>query len=75
MAEKTLLDEPARARMSLLRGQMAFASSDITGAPPLLLEAATRFEMLDARLSPRGLPGRVVHGDTWRAFRGSREFA
>jgi len=51
VAEKTLLDEPARARMSLLRGQMAFASSDITGAPPLLLEAATRFEMLDARLA------------------------
>lgn len=51
MAETTLLDEPTRARISLLRGQMAFASSDSTGAPPLLLEAATRFEALDARLA------------------------
>ncbi len=51
VAETALLDEPARARMSLLRGQMAFASSDSTGAPPLLLEAATRFEALDARLA------------------------
>jgi DNA-binding NarL/FixJ family response regulator len=51
VAETTLLDEPARARISLLRGQMAFASSDSAGAAPLLLEAATRFEALDARLA------------------------
>ena len=35
--------------MSLLRGQMALTSSDSTGAPPLLLEAASRFEAIDAR--------------------------
>jgi hypothetical protein len=51
VAETALLDEPARARMSLLRGQMAFASGDITGAPPLLLEAATRYNPRDARLA------------------------
>ena len=49
VAETALLDESARARMSLLRGQMALTSSDSTGAPPLLLEAARRFEAIDPR--------------------------
>jgi DNA-binding CsgD family transcriptional regulator/tetratricopeptide (TPR) repeat protein len=49
MAETALLDEPTRARMSLLHGQMALTSRDSADAPPLLLEAARHFEAIDAR--------------------------
>ena len=49
VAESALLDEPTRARMCLLHGQMALGSSDSAGALPLLLEAARRFEAIDAR--------------------------
>jgi DNA-binding CsgD family transcriptional regulator len=45
------LDEIQRARADLLRGQIAFASSRGSGAPPLLLKAARQFEPLDVRLA------------------------
>jgi DNA-binding CsgD family transcriptional regulator len=50
-AEAGPLDEFARARAELLRGQIAFASGHGRDAPPLLLRAARRFEPLDARLA------------------------
>jgi DNA-binding CsgD family transcriptional regulator len=40
-----------RARADLLRGQIAFASSRGSDAPPLLLKAARQFEPLDPRLA------------------------
>jgi DNA-binding CsgD family transcriptional regulator len=45
------LDELQRARVDLLRAQVAFASSRGSDAPPLLLEAAKRLEPLDLRLA------------------------
>jgi DNA-binding CsgD family transcriptional regulator len=45
------LDDFQRARLSLLRGQIAFASSSGNDAPPLLLTAARQFEPLDVRLT------------------------
>jgi DNA-binding CsgD family transcriptional regulator len=50
-AEAEPLDEPQRARIELLRAQLAFASSRGKDAPPLLLAAARRLEPLDASLS------------------------
>jgi DNA-binding CsgD family transcriptional regulator len=50
-AEAGPLDELQRARSDLLRGQIAFASSRGSDAPPLLLKAARRFEPLDQRLA------------------------
>jgi len=50
-AEAGPLDELQRARSDLLRGQIAFASSRGSDAPPLLLKAARRFEPLDLRLA------------------------
>jgi DNA-binding CsgD family transcriptional regulator len=44
-------DQFRRARADLLRGQIAFASSRGSDAPPLLLKAARQFEPLDARLA------------------------
>ena len=44
-------DEFRRARADLLRGQVAFASSRGSDAPPLLLKAARQFEPLDPRLA------------------------
>jgi tetratricopeptide (TPR) repeat protein len=44
-------DEFRRARADLLRGQIAFASSRGSDAPPLLLKAARQFEPLDPRLA------------------------
>ena len=52
MAETTSLDDFQRARLSLLRGQIAFASSRGNDAPPLLLTAARQLEPFDARLAP-----------------------
>jgi DNA-binding CsgD family transcriptional regulator len=40
-----------RARADLLRGQIAFASSRGSDAPPLLLKAAREFEQLDVQLA------------------------
>ena len=44
-------DELRRARADVLRGQVAFASSRGSDAPPLLLKAAREFEPLDSRLA------------------------
>src|ERR1700734_1778193 len=44
-------DELRRASTDLLRGQIAFASSRGSDAPPLLLKAAREFEPLDPRLA------------------------
>ena len=51
VAETTSLDDFQRARLSLLRGQIAFASSRGNDAPPLLLTAARQLEPFDARLA------------------------
>jgi DNA-binding CsgD family transcriptional regulator len=51
MAEAGPLDELQRARTDLLRGQIAFASSRGSDAPPLLLKAARQFEPLDVQLA------------------------
>jgi DNA-binding CsgD family transcriptional regulator len=50
-AEAGPLDELGRARVDMLRAQIAFASSRGSDAPPLLLRAATRLEPLDAELA------------------------
>ncbi len=50
-AESGPLGELERARADLMRGQIAFASSRGSGAPPLLLKAARQFEPLDAALA------------------------
>jgi DNA-binding CsgD family transcriptional regulator len=50
-AEAGPLEELQRAHVELLRGQIAFASSRGRDAPPLLLEAAKRFELLDVGLA------------------------
>jgi DNA-binding CsgD family transcriptional regulator len=50
-AEAAPLGEPHRARIDLVRAQMAFASSRGTEATPLLLAAARRLEPLDLSLA------------------------
>ncbi|HEY2438459.1 MAG TPA: AAA family ATPase, partial [Solirubrobacteraceae bacterium] len=50
-AESGPVNELQRAQVELLRGQLAFASTHGSNAPPLLLRAAKRFEPLDARLA------------------------
>jgi len=50
-AEGLSLNALQRARVGLLRGQIAFASNRGSDAPPLLLEAAKRLEPLDVRLA------------------------
>jgi outer membrane PBP1 activator LpoA protein len=50
-AEEGPSDQLRRARTDLLRGQIAFASSRGSDAPPLLLKAARQFEPLDPRLA------------------------
>jgi DNA-binding CsgD family transcriptional regulator len=51
MAERGPLDELQRARVDLLRAQLAFATSRGGEAPRLLLMAARRFEPIDAVLA------------------------
>jgi hypothetical protein len=51
MAEAAPLDEFQRARADLLRAQLAFAASQGSDAPPLLLKAAKRLESIDAGLA------------------------
>jgi DNA-binding CsgD family transcriptional regulator len=51
MAEAGPLDEFQRARVDLLSGQIALASSRGSDIPPILLKAAKRLEPLDARLA------------------------
>ena len=60
-AEAGPLDEMQRARVDLLRGQIAFASSVGNDAPPLLLTAARRLEPLDGALA------RETYLDAWGA--------
>jgi DNA-binding CsgD family transcriptional regulator len=50
-AEAGPLEELDRARVDLLRGQIAFASRSGGDAPSLLLKAARRFEPIDVRLA------------------------
>jgi DNA-binding CsgD family transcriptional regulator len=50
-AESGPPDQLRRARADRLRGQIAFASSRGSDAPPLLLKAAREFEPLDSRLA------------------------
>jgi DNA-binding CsgD family transcriptional regulator len=50
-AETGPLDELQRARVNLLRGNVAFALGAATDAPPPLLEAARRFESLNLELA------------------------
>src|SRR4051812_2511210 len=47
-AEAARLDEVQRARIDVLRAQIAFATNRGNDAPPLLLKAAKRLEPLDA---------------------------
>jgi DNA-binding CsgD family transcriptional regulator len=51
IAESGPLDELQRARVDLLRAQIAFVMSRGRDAPPLLLKAAKRLETLDAGLA------------------------
>ena len=51
IAESGPLNELQRAQVDLLRGQIAFALSRGSDAPPLLLKAAKRLEPLDQRLA------------------------
>jgi DNA-binding CsgD family transcriptional regulator len=55
------LDEVQQARADLLDGQIAFASSVGSAAPPLLLQAARRLEPLDGELA------RETYLDAWGA--------
>src|SRR5262249_37183996 len=60
-AEPGSLDELGRARVELLRGQIAFASSAGGEAPGLLLKAARQLESLDPALA------RDTYLDAWAA--------
>jgi DNA-binding CsgD family transcriptional regulator len=51
IAEAAPLGELQRARADLLRAQLAFAASQGSDAPPLLLKAAKRLEPIDADLA------------------------
>jgi DNA-binding CsgD family transcriptional regulator len=51
IAQAGPLDELQRARVDLLRAQIAFAVNRGSDAPPLLLSAARRLEPLDVRLA------------------------
>jgi DNA-binding CsgD family transcriptional regulator len=51
VAEVAPLDEFQRARVDLLRAQLAFAANRGSDAPPLLLRAARRLEPIDADLA------------------------
>ena len=61
LAEASTPDELQAARVELLRGQIAFASSMGSTAPPLLLKAAQRLERLDPELA------RETYLDAWGA--------
>jgi hypothetical protein len=50
-AESGPLDEFQRAQVEVLRAQISFAASRGSDAPPLLLKAAKRLELLDAGLA------------------------
>src|SRR4051795_11882964 len=61
VAEASTPAELAGAQAELLRGQIAFASSMGSAAPPLLLKAAQRLERLDPELA------RETYLDAWGA--------
>ncbi|HET6870145.1 MAG TPA: LuxR C-terminal-related transcriptional regulator, partial [Solirubrobacteraceae bacterium] len=61
LVEASAPDELQMARVELLRGQIAFASSMGTAAPTLLLKAAQRLERLDPELA------RETYLDAWGA--------
>src|SRR3954465_1620154 len=61
VAEASTPDELQAAHAELLRGQIAFASSMGSAAPPLLLKAAQRLERLDPELA------RETYLDAWGA--------
>jgi DNA-binding CsgD family transcriptional regulator/tetratricopeptide (TPR) repeat protein len=63
------LDELQQARVSLLRGQLAFASSMGSDAPALLVKAAQQLEPLDAALA------RQTYLDAWAAALLAGQFA
>jgi DNA-binding CsgD family transcriptional regulator len=63
------LDELQHARVTLLRGQIAFASSAGSEAPALLVKAAKRLEPLDAALA------RQTYLDAWLAASIAGQFA
>jgi DNA-binding CsgD family transcriptional regulator len=63
------LDEPQQARVDLLRGQIAFASSAGGDAPALLVKAARQFEPLDAGVA------RQTYLDAFYAALTAGEFA
>jgi DNA-binding CsgD family transcriptional regulator len=60
-AEAGPLDELGRARVDLLRAEVAFAQNRGGDAPPVLLQAARKLETLDVRLS------RNTYLDAWAA--------
>jgi len=63
------LDELQQARVGLLRGQIAFASSMGSNAPALLVKAARQLEPLDAALA------RQTYLDAWNAAMYAGQFA
>ena len=69
LVEASTPDELQMAHVELLRGQIAFASSMGTAAPPLLLKAAKRLERLDPELA------RETYLDAWGAALFAGRFA
>ena len=69
LAEASTSDELQLAQVELLRGQIAFASSMGSAAPPLLLKAAQRLERLDPELA------RETYLDAWGAALFAGRFA
>jgi DNA-binding NarL/FixJ family response regulator len=69
LAEASTPDELQSAHVELLRGQIAFASSMGTRAPPLLLNAAKRLERIDPGLA------RETYLDAWGAALFAGRFA
>ncbi|HZX93472.1 MAG TPA: LuxR C-terminal-related transcriptional regulator, partial [Myxococcales bacterium] len=69
VAEASTPDELQAAHAEVLRGQIAFASSMGSAAPPLLLKAAQRLERLDPELA------RETYLDAWGAAMFAGRFA
>src|SRR6185437_5157254 len=68
VAEAGPLDELASARVDLLRGHVAFASSRGSDAPPLLLKAAKRLEPLNRDMArDTYLTAWLAAGTCWRS--------
>jgi DNA-binding CsgD family transcriptional regulator len=63
------LDELQQARVDLVRGQIAFASSAVGDAAALMMKAAKQFEPLDAALA------RGTYLDAWYAALNAGQFA